>query len=121
MMIRIENEREISPSQWETMWREFKLSARQVLGDLRAAVNHQFDQEYQARCWGAFATIVKVQPELERTIAKSGVETGWVGNPIPLFEGLIKAVVEVEEVEFQGIPEELENLKGKEEDILAVV
>jgi hypothetical protein len=91
-----------------------------VLGDLRTAVNHQFSQEHQARCWGAFATIVKAHPELEKIIAKSGEETGWIASPIPAFERLIKVVVEVDEVEFEGIPEELESLKRKAEDILTV-
>jgi hypothetical protein len=120
MMIKIENEDDIWQSQWNTLWKELKASAAHILGNLRVAANRKFDQEYQARCRGAFATIVKAQPELEKIIAKSGEETGWVANPIPSVERLIKAVVELDELEFEGIPEQLEHLKRMAEDIMTL-
>jgi hypothetical protein len=102
------------------MWESFKSDARQVLGDLRIAVNPKLDQEHQSRCWGTFATIVKAQLELERIITNSGKETGWTQNPIPSLERLIKATAEIDELEFESMSEELENLKRKAEDILVV-
>jgi hypothetical protein len=91
-----------------------------VLGDLRVSVNHRIDQELRIRNWDALAPIVQHQPELERIIEKSGPETGWTRNPIPLFETLIKAAAELNEAEFQEKLEELDNLRKKAEDIMTV-
>jgi hypothetical protein len=110
----------ITDHQWRIMWENFKSDAKHVLGDLRIAVNHKFDQEHQARSWGAVATIIKAQLELETIIAESGKETGWTRNQAPSFERLVKATVEIDELEFKSIPEELESLRRKAEDIMTV-
>jgi hypothetical protein len=51
-------------------------------------------------------------------IRDSGPETGWVRNPLPLFQESIQAVAEFNQVDFNERQKELEQLKLKAEVIL---
>jgi hypothetical protein len=115
---RIENE--ITEDQWQSMRENFKMDAKLALGDLRAIVNRHIDQTFEMKEWDALAPIVRQQPELERIINASGPRTGWTRNPTPLFETLIKTVAELNTTEFNEMLEELDNLRKRAEEILAV-
>jgi Holliday junction DNA helicase RuvA len=57
---------------------------------------------------------------LETLIRESGPETGWVRNPLPLFQELINAVTEINQVDFNERQTELKQLKMRAEVILIV-
>jgi hypothetical protein len=120
MMVQVKKEEELTDLQWKEMWKNFKIQAHLVLGDLRTAMNHKFDTEYQERCWGAIYTVVREQQILEKIILSPGENTGWTRDPIPVMERLIRAVVEIDESEFQAIPDQMEGLKAKAEGIMSV-
>jgi hypothetical protein len=111
---------EITDHQWRKMWENFKTDAKSVLGVLRTVVSRQFDLQFETKEWDALCPIVRYQPNLERITEASGPETGWIRNPTPLFETLIKAVAESNIAELIEMLEELDLLRKKADDIWTV-
>jgi hypothetical protein len=75
-------------------------------------------QGNREKSWGAISAAVREQSILEKIIANSGATTGWTRNPIPTFERLTKAILEIDEPEFETIPLKLEVLKNQAESLL---
>jgi hypothetical protein len=111
---------EITDYEWEIMWENFRRDANLILGELRRMVSLRFDEMFGIKEWDAFCPIIQYQPRLEKTIRDSGPETGWVRNPVPLFQELIKAVAGTTDPEIREILGKLELLKQKAEDIWTV-
>jgi hypothetical protein len=115
-----DDEIEITEFEWRKLWTNFKEDAEIVLKHLRALVDMRIDMTFDAEDWEALKPIVQAQPKLEMIIRDSGPETGWVRNPLPLFQELIKAVAEFNHVDFNERQKELEQLNMKAEVILIV-
>jgi hypothetical protein len=115
-----EDENEITEFEWEKMWKDFKEDAKHVLSQLRASVSMRIDMTFDAKDWEELRPIIQGQPRLEMVINDSGPRTGWTRNPTPLFQELIRAVAEINQVDFNERLAELELLNKKAEDILAI-
>jgi hypothetical protein len=115
-----DDEIEITEFEWMKLWTNFKADAEIVLKHLRALVDMRIDMTFDAEDWEALKPIVQTQPKLEMLIRDSGPETGWIRNPLPLFQELIQAVAEFNQVDFNERQEELKQLKMKAEVILIV-
>jgi hypothetical protein len=115
-----DDEIEITEDEWRKLWTNFKLEAETVLNCLRALVNIRIDMTFDAEDWEMLKPIIQSQPKLEMLIRDSGPETGWIQNPLPLFQELIQAVAEMNQVDFNARLEELKQLKMKAEVILIV-
>jgi hypothetical protein len=111
---------EITDYEWVIMWERFKQDADQVLGDLRLMVSFRMDQQFETQDWDAISGIVISQPRLEKLIRDSGPEYGWMRNPAPLFQELITAIAESNDLEIRERLEELNLLRQKAEDIWTV-
>jgi hypothetical protein len=115
-----DDEIEITEDEWRKLWTNFKLEAETVLNCLRTLVNIRIDMAFDAEGWELLKPIIQFQPKLEMLIRDSGPETGWIQNPLPLFQELIQAVAEMNQVDFNARLEELKQLKMQAEVILIV-
>jgi hypothetical protein len=115
-----DDESEITELEWRKLRTNFKTDAEAVLKCLRALVDMRIDMTFDAEDWEALKPIIQSQPKLEMLIRDSGPETGWIRNPLPLFQELIRAVAEINQVDFNERQKELEQLKMKAEVILIV-
>jgi hypothetical protein len=115
-----DDENEITEFEWKNLWTNFKKDAEIVLKCLRALVDMRIDMTFDAEDWDVLKPTIQTQPKLEMLIRDSGPETGWVRNALPLFQELIKAVAEINQVDFNERQTELDQLKMKAEVILTV-
>jgi hypothetical protein len=120
MMIQVKRQGEMTQLQWKEMWNDIKIQTHVVMWDLRAAMDRKDYPKDHPRCWGAVLTAIKMQLELEKIVARSGAETGWKMNPLPVIEKRIQALVEVDEPELQAMPKELAILGRKMEAMISV-